>query len=161
MDILWAPWRHSYVESCSKRKKGCVFCRIYKEKKDKRNYIFLRTRHSFAVLNIYPFNGGHTLVIPNRHVDGLDKLSEAERKDLMDLLMRAQELLRKSFMPQAFNIGLNLGASAGAGIPRHLHWHIVPRWSGDVNFTLPLFDVKVIPFSLKKTYDRLVHAQKD
>ncbi len=161
MDILWAPWRTEYVENCGKaRVKGCVFCNILKAGKDKKNYIFLRTAHSFAVLNIYPFNAAHSLVIPMRHVPDLGHLDAEERADLMDALVRTQEMIRKAFIPQAFNIGMNVGHLAGAGIPEHLHIHVVPRWSGDVNFMPALFDTKVIPVSLKSTYERLIRAHK-
>ena len=161
MDVMWAPWRTEYVENCGKQKsKGCVFCRILKEKKDKKNYIFLRTPYSFAVLNIYPFNAAHALVIPQRHVQDLAALSVDERTDLMDALVKVQDLIRKAFVPQAFNIGMNIGHLAGAGIPEHLHVHVVPRWSGDVNFMPALFDTKVMPVSLKSTYERLQRAHK-
>ncbi|MFH0754906.1 MAG: HIT domain-containing protein [Candidatus Omnitrophota bacterium] len=162
MDVIWAPWRTKYVEDCGKKKAGdCVFCQILKEKKDKKNYIFMRTRHSFAVLNIYPFNAAHALVIPQRHVCDLSSLSVDERADLMDVVIKVQAMIQKSFQPQAFNIGMNIGHLAGAGIPGHLHVHVVPRWSGDVNFMPVLFDTKVMPVSLKSTYERLLRAHKD
>ena len=154
---MWAPWRVEYVEQHSKKNcKGCVFCAILKEKKDKEHFIFLRTAHSFAVLNIYPFNGGHSLVLPRRHVDSLEKLTPRERTDLMDTLIKVQGMMKKAFAPHAFNVGLNLGHLAGAGIPEHLHVHIVPRWSGDVNFMPALFGTKIIPVALDKTYERLM-----
>ncbi len=161
MDVLWAPWRKTYVEKVSKaRKKGCVFCRILKENKDRERYIFLRTEHSFGVLNIYPFNGGHALVLPQRHVDSLEKLSQDERTDLMDALIKVKAMCRKAFNPQAFNVGMNVGHLAGAGIPEHLHIHVVPRWSGDVNFLPALFGTKVIPISLEDTYERIINENK-
>ncbi len=161
MDVLWAPWRKPYVEKMSRpKKKGCVFCRILKEKKDRERYIFLRTEHSFGVLNIYPFNGGHALVLPQRHVDSLEKLSAEERTDLMDALIKVKAMCRRAFKPQAFNVGMNIGHLAGAGIPEHLHIHVVPRWSGDVNFLPALFGTKVIPVSLEDTYERIVNENK-
>lgn len=162
MDILWAPWREKYVVGCGAKmkKSGCVFCGVLKANKDAKTFIFLRTKHSFAVLNIYPFNGGHALVLPKRHVDDLAKLSGEERADLMDALLKVQALSRKAFKPQAFNIGMNVGHLAGAGIPDHLHIHVVPRWSGDVNFMPALFGTKVIPVSLKKAYKALIDANK-
>ncbi len=161
MDVLWAPWLKTYVEKVSKaRKKGCVFCRILKENKDRERYIFLRTEHSFGVLNIYPFNGGHALVLPQRHVDSLEKLSQEERTDLMDALIKVKAMCRKAFNPQAFNVGMNVGHLAGAGIPEHLHIHVVPRWSGDVNFLPALFGTKVIPISLEDTYERIINENK-
>jgi len=112
------------------------------------------------VLNIYPFNGGHVLIIPNRHVADLGDLSDEERLDLLDLLIRMKARMQKAFKPQAFNVGMNLGHVAGAGIPEHLHIHVVPRWSGDVNFMPALFGTKVIPVSLNKVYGLLKNAHK-
>ena len=129
MNILWAPWREKYVVKATNSggKGKCVFCAIFKAKKDKKHFIFLRSEHSFAVLNIYPFNSGHSLVIPNRHVEDLSSLTSQEMADLMGLLVRTKELIQKAIKPHAFNIGINLGAMAGAGIPQHLHIHVVPR----------------------------------
>ena len=95
MDKLWAPWRVSYVSQIGKKKLGCLFCRLFKEKSDKKNYVFLRSKHSYAVLNIYPYNNGHVLVVPNRHVNELDKLNKEERNDLFDLLIQAKAILKK------------------------------------------------------------------
>jgi ATP adenylyltransferase len=154
MNILWAPWREKYVVKATNpsRKDRCVFCAILKEKKDRKNFIFLRTKHSFAVLNIYPFNGGHSLIVPNRHVEDLSRLTAEELKDLMDLVIRVKAIASKALSPDAFNIGMNLGHMAGAGIPHHLHVHIVPRWKADMNFMPVLFDTKVMPVSLAKIY---------
>lgn len=158
MDIMWAPWRDKYVQQHSRKKsKGCTFCGILKARKDRKHFIFLRTAHSFGVLNIYPFNGGHALVLPQRHVDGLEKLTPEERTDLMDALIKVQDMMQKAFAPHAFNVGMNVGHLAGAGIPEHLHIHVVPRWSGDVNFMPALFGAKIIPVSLDKTYERLMN----
>ena len=162
MDNLWAPWRENYVVKVThpSKKDKCVFCGIGRSKKDKQHFIFLRSDHSFAVLNIYPFNGGHCMVIPNRHVDDISLLTAEEMKDLMDLLVKTKNLLAKAIEPHGFNIGINIGHVAGAGIPQHLHIHIVPRWKGDVNFMPAIFDTKVIPISLTKTYKKLVDAHK-
>ncbi len=156
MDLLWAPWRSAYVAQATQSKhKGCTFCGILNARRDNRHYIFLRTAHSFAVLNIFPFNGGHVLVLPQRHVGSLQALTPQERVDLMDTVIRVQDLIQKVFAPEAFNIGMNTGRSAGAGIPDHLHVHIVPRWSGDVNFMPVLAGTKVMPVALKDAYARL------
>lgn len=160
MDILWAPWREKYIEQCGLKKDGCVFCHILKENKDARHYIFMRSVHSFAVLNIYPFSGGHSLVIPRRHVGDISELSAVERADIMDLLVDTKELMARAYQPEAFNVGMNLGSAAGAGIPEHLHIHVVPRWKGDVNFMPAIFGTKVIPVSLDKVYKRLKDALK-
>ena len=127
MDRIWAPWRLKYITKILKEDHTCVFCKILKQKKDTQNYIIARTKHSFSVLNIYPYNNGHLLVLPKRHVDDLSKLKKEERNDLMDLLQASQGLLKKTIKPHGFNIGLNLGRMAGAGFPGHLHIHLVPR----------------------------------
>jgi ATP adenylyltransferase len=125
-----------------------------KERKDRKNLIFLRTRHCFAVLNIYPFNGGHSLVIPNRHIQDLGQLKDEEMKDLMGTVIRVKEITTRAIAPQAFNVGINLGHIAGAGIPHHLHVHIVPRWKGDINFMPAVFGTKVMPVSLGTVYKK-------
>ncbi len=159
MDLLWAPWREIYVSKVNKKlRKGCTFCSILKEDQDAKHFIFERSRYSFAVLNVYPFNGGHTLVLPKRHVDDLDKLTAAELKDLMALVMKVKARIKKTLKPDAFNIGFNLGSAAGAGIPQHMHVHIVPRWSGDMNFMPAIFGTKVMPVSLERVYQVLAHA---
>jgi ATP adenylyltransferase len=160
MDMMWAPWRASYVEKHGKKPKGCVFCRICKAYQDKKHYIFLRSKHVYAVLNIYPFNGGHSLIVPYRHTADIANLTPEELDHMWEMLLRVKALLQKALKPQAFNIGLNVGASAGAGIPKHVHMHIVPRWSGDVNFMPALFATRVMPVSLDQVYKRLMDAQK-
>ena len=160
MDRLWAPWRSKYVTKILKKNKGCVFCRIDKEKKDEKNYIFIRTEYCYAVLNIYPYNNGHSLVLPYRHVDDLGKLSKAERDDLLELLILTKSLLAEVLRPKGFNVGINLGRIAGAGFPGHLHIHIVPRWRGDVNFMPVTGSARVISQSLKTVYQKLKDAYK-
>ncbi|OGX25913.1 MAG: HIT family hydrolase [Omnitrophica WOR_2 bacterium RIFCSPHIGHO2_02_FULL_48_11] len=160
MDKLWAPWRQTYVTQLIGKTKKCVFCRIIKERKDKKNFIFMRTKYSFAVLNIYPYNNGHVLVMPFRHVDDLDKLQEKELVDLMNLMTACKKLLQKVLGPKGYNIGINLGRVAGAGFPGHVHIHIVPRWPGDVNFMPVTADIKVISQSLRTLYERLLRVQK-
>ena len=160
MDKLWAPWRVKYITKILKEQKGCVFCRILKEKKDKKNYILTRTKHCFSVLNIYPYNNGHMLILPNRHVDDLGKLTKAERNELFDLLQETQKLLKKVLKPGGYNIGINLGRVAGAGFPGHVHIHLVPRWYGDVNFMPVMSNTKVISQSLKTLFEKLDDANK-
>ena len=120
----------------------------------------MRTKYSFAVLNIYPYNNGHVLVMPFRHVDDLDKLQEKELVDLMNLMTACKKLLKKVLGPKGYNIGINLGRVAGAGFPGHVHIHIVPRWPGDVNFMPVTADIKVISQSLRTLYERLLRVQK-
>ncbi len=154
-DRLWAPWRLKYVLKLAKKSKNCVFCKISRERKDRKNYIFLRRRHAFSVLNIYPYNNGHALVIPYKHVDDLSKLTREEKLDLVLLLEETKKRLDKVLKPQGYNIGLNLGRVAGAGFPGHLHIHVVPRWRGDVNFMPVVADTKVISQSLAALYQKL------
>jgi ATP adenylyltransferase len=160
MDKLWAPWREKYITSLGEKKSGCVFCRIYKEDDDVTNYVFLRSKHAYAVLNIYPYSNGHVLIVPNRHVNDLSKLKRDERDDVMDMLELSKSLLDGVLKPHGFNIGLNLGRAAGAGIPNHIHFHIVPRWKGDVNFMPMVGHTKVISQSLQTVHKLLADAHK-
>lgn len=160
MDKLWAPWRVKYVTKILSKSRKCVFCKMLSEKSDRKNYIFLRTKYSFAVLNIYPYNNGHILVMPYRHVNDIAKLTQNELMDLMHLVNRVKKLLDKAMKPKGYNIGINLGRAAGAGFPGHVHVHIVPRWFGDVNFMPVLADTKVISQSLRALWERLKQAQK-
>lgn len=159
MDKLWAPWRLKYINQIDKHK-GCVFCRILKEKKDDKNFIFIRKELTFAVLNIYPYNNGHSLVLPYRHVRDLEALTRAEREELMDLMAEVKVVSDEVLDPSGYNIGFNLGRMAGAGFPGHLHMHVVPRWKGDSNFMPVVSDTRVISQSLKELHKRLKNAHK-
>lgn len=163
MDKLWAPWRIKYITEDLKKSSGCVFCRIVKEKKDKKNFVVIRRNHCFAVLNIYPYNNGHTLIVINRHVNDLDKLNKEERDEFLNLLIETKTLIQKTISPAGFNIGMNLGRVAGAGCPGHLHIHVVPRWAGDINFMPVVSGTKVISQSLKALHKELcdVHKRKN
>lgn len=160
MDKLWAPWRVKYVTKTGKRVKGCVFCNILKEEKDKKNFIVTRTEHAYAVLNIYPYNNGHVLIVPNRHVFDLGALRREEREELFDLLESTKVLLDKTMKPEGYNVGINLGRAAGAGYPEHMHIHLVPRWQGDINFMPVTGHTKVISQSLKALHASLLKANK-
>lgn len=159
MDKLWAPWRQKYVTKIASHPKGCVFCAMEKEKKDKKNYIFARTKHCFAVLNIYPYNNGHVLILPKRHVRDLSRLKKEEKLELYELMESTQKILEKVMQAHGFNIGINIGKYAGAGFPGHLHIHIVPRWRGDVNFMPVVGNTKVISQSLETLHKLLTDAQ--
>lgn len=159
MDKLWAPWRVKYITQIGKHK-GCVFCRVLKEKKDDKNFIFIRKKLVFAVLNIYPYNNGHSLILPYRHVDALEQLTRPEREELMDLVEEIKLISDDVLDPGGYNIGMNLGRVAGAGFPGHLHMHIVPRWKGDSNFMPVVGGTKVISQSLKELYQRFKDAHK-
>jgi len=158
MDKLWAPWRIKYILSNKKHKDGCVFCDIFNEKKDKENFIVNRTKHAYSVLNIFPYNNGHTLIVPNRHISTLGDLKREERDDLMDLLEWSKALLDEALGAEGYNIGINFGRAAGAGFPEHMHIHLVPRWQGDVNFMPVTSHTKVISQSLEALYENLQKA---
>ncbi len=160
MDNLWAPWRGKYISKIVKKNSGEVFSRIAREKNDRKNFVFVRTRYCYAVLNIYPYNNGHSLVVPLRKVKDLSLLTPAEKADLYALLEYTKELLDEVLRPQGYNIGINLGRTAGAGFPQHLHIHIVPRWLGDANFMPITAHTKVISQSMQELYDRLVKAHQ-
>lgn len=162
MEKLWAPWRVKYITKVIKGPKGCVFCNIFKEKKceDKKNFVIARTKYAYSVLNIYPYNNGHVLIVPNRHVNDFSKLKREERDDLMDLLEVTKVLLDGIMHPDGYNVGINFGKAAGAGFPDHMHIHIVPRWVGDVNFMPVTGHTKVISQSLKSLHDKLLKAYK-
>lgn len=159
MKKLWAPWRSSYINSLDQKKTGCVFCAILKEKRDQENLIFKRGAYCFAVLNLYPYSNGHFLILPNRHVGSLSKLTVPEQTELMGMTIFVQKLMSKTFKPIGFNLGMNLGRMAGAGIPGHIHMHGVPRWKGDHNFMPVTAQTKVISQSLRLVYKALMHAQ--
>ncbi|MBP9853478.1 MAG: HIT domain-containing protein [Candidatus Omnitrophica bacterium] len=161
MDKLWAPWRSAYVKKINRKQTGCLFCRIYAKKiDDKKNFVVCRSEYAYAVLNIYPYNNGHVLIIPNRHVDDTSKLKKNERDDLYNLLEEIKLLLKKVMKVNGFNIGINLGKDAGAGFPGHVHIHVVPRWRGDVNFMPVTADTKVISQSLTEVHKQLVDEYK-
>lgn len=160
MDKLWAPWRVKYITTILKKQKGCVFCQIIKEKNDKKNLIVSRHESAFSVLNLYPYNNGHMLVLPNRHVNDISKLTRDERDCLMDLLDDTKELLDSVLHPGGYNIGINVGRIAGAGFPGHVHIHIVPRWKGDVNFMPVTANTKIVSQSLFTLHKLLVDANK-
>jgi ATP adenylyltransferase len=151
MDKLWAPWRGVFIKI--RKIKDCIFC--VKSKKDKDLFIIKRSRHSFAMLNIYPYNNGHIMVAPLRHIKDLKGLNDEELLDIIKLTRDMQILLEKKLKPHGFNIGINTGRIAGAGYKDHLHVHIVPRWKGDSNFMPVIADTKVMPQSLRELYNLL------
>jgi ATP adenylyltransferase len=155
---IWAPWRAQYVRDASSDAQpdsGCFLCRAFADANDRRNLIVLRQAHSFVVLNRYPYNNGHLLVAPRMHRGTLAELSGADLLEPIETIQKMIALLDRMFQPQGYNVGLNLGKSAGAGLPGHLHWHIVPRWDGDTNFMPILADAKVLIESLEELFDRI------
>jgi ATP adenylyltransferase len=158
MDPLWAPWRLSYVATAKAPTAGdpCFICKGLADDDDRTHLIALRTALSVVVLNRFPYNNGHLLIAPRQHKGRLDELTPEELLETMETLRRMVGVLDELMHPNGYNIGLNLGHAAGAGLPGHLHWHIVPRWHGDTNFMPVLADVKVIVQSLDALYDLLV-----
>ena len=152
MEYLWAPWRMEYI--MGKKKKGCFFCKKLKEKRNKENLILYQGEDVFVVMNKYPYANGHLMVVPKRHCLSLEQLDNNELKELFDLLKASVRVLKASFHPQGFNIGMNIGKAGGAG-EDHLHLHIVPRWAGDTNFMPVIGKTKVISDYLGKTYQKL------
>jgi ATP adenylyltransferase len=159
MDRLWAPWRVQYIRDSSGSAEvdpGCFLCRGLAGRDDRRNLLVWRRAHSAVFLNRYPYNNGHLLVAPVIHQGSLGGCSGADLNEPIETVQHMVSLLERMFRPQGFNIGLNLGKSAGAGLPGHLHWHVVPRWDGDTNFMPVLGHTKVIVESLDELFDRIV-----
>ncbi len=151
MDRLWAPWRIKYIKT--KKRKNCIFCESIKYKR--KNYVIFKTEYSIAMLNIYPYNNGHVMISPIRHIREFTQLKEVEILDLFRTLNKVKGLLDEVLKPDGYNIGINISRSAGAGITSHLHIHIVPRWIGDTNFMPTLYDTKIISQSLDELYRQL------
>ena len=154
MERLWAPWRMRYIENADAAP-GCIFCTKPAESRDDENLILWRGQWTFIILNAFPYANGHLMVTPYQHTANLDDLADEELLEMMTAARRGVSLLQTAFKPDGFNIGINMGRVAGAGIADHVHIHVVPRWNGDTNFMPVLGDVRVIPESLQVVYDRL------
>ena len=150
---LWTPWRLAYV-SGGNESGACVFCAAL-EDDDAAPLILFRGGSCFVILNLFPYNNGHLLVVPNRHVASLNEATDGERSELIDLTRRAEIALTEAYAPHGMNMGINLGKPAGAGVPGHLHMHVVPRWSGDTNFMTVVGQTRVLPEELPATADKL------
>jgi ATP adenylyltransferase len=153
MEHIWAPWRIRYIEQG--KVEGCILCDKPKENKDAQNYILHRGTKNFVILNSYPYNPGHLMVAPYRHLDSPEKLTDEELREHYEIVRRSLEVLKEVFKPGGFNIGMNLGRVAGAGIADHIHTHVVPRWAGDTNFMPVMADVRVLPQALADSYQKL------
>ncbi len=158
MKQLWAPWRIEYI--LSKKDGGCIFCELPAEDKDRDNLIIHRASKNFVIMNRYPYNNGHLMVVPYFHTSSFEGLDTVSLTEMMELTRACTDALTSVMRPEGFNIGLNMGAAAGAGIHEHLHMHIVPRWVGDSSFMAVLDEVKIMPEHLKETYDKLNMAFK-
>lgn len=153
MKRLWAPWRMEYI--LSEKESKCLFCEKLKQEKDEDNYILFRGKRCLVMLNAYPYNNGHLMIAPYRHLDSVENLKNDEAKEMMEILSRMITLLKRVLRPEGFNVGMNLGSVAGAGIVDHLHLHVVPRWKGDTSFMPLISNTKIISESLRKTYQKL------
>ena len=153
MDRLWAPWRLSYVTAAQVPATDCIFCDACASRDV--DLVVLRGRVCYVILNLYPYNNGHLMVVPNRHLAALEALTPDEQIELMQLARLAEMALNEAYRPQGINVGINLGKAAGAGIENHLHIHLVPRWSGDTNFMTAVGQTRVLPEDLAATVARL------
>jgi len=159
MEQLFAPWRMDFILS-DRKGRHCIFCPV-KKQSDEQRLIIHRTQHSLVMLNRYPYSYGHLIIAPIRHVKSISKLKPEEMQDILHHLGQSIDILKEAFCPNGFNVGMNLGQIAGAGILYHLHLHIIPRWKGDMNFMPVIAEVRVIPEHLRRTYQRLLpHFKK-
>jgi ATP adenylyltransferase len=155
MDRLWTPWRFDYISNLSHADTHCVFCRMLAENCDESNYILHRGKNLFLVLNLFPYTSGHILAVANRHITFLSEAGTEELHEFAELAQKCEAALRAEYHPEGFNLGLNLGRAAGAGVEHHLHMHVLPRWTGDSNFVSTVAETRIIPEDLSKTYRRL------
>ncbi|MCU1486639.1 MAG: family hydrolase, diadenosine tetraphosphate hydrolase [Actinomycetia bacterium] len=161
LDHLWAGWRGEYVATADELNQGdaCVFCRILgSDLPDEQTYVLWRGEKVFAILNKYPYTGGHLMVMPTRHVGELDQLDDDEYDELFRAARTATAALKAAYSPQGFNLGANLGKAGGAGVPGHLHVHVLPRWSGDTNFMTTIGETRVLPEMLDDAWKKLKEA---
>jgi len=161
MKPLWAPWRMEYItgdKTDASAENSCVFCVGSSTQQDEQRQILHRGELAFVVMNRFPYSNGHLLVVPYRHLADIGELSVDERAEMFELVCLAQQALQEVMNPQGFNLGMNLGAAAGAGIAAHLHWHVVPRWQGDTNFMPVIGELRVIPQHFQRTYELLLAA---
>lgn len=155
MERLWAPWRMQFIEEL-REKSGCVFCELALPGDDKKRLVLHRGKTCFVLMNRYPYNNGHLMIIPYKHTGKLNDLDTDEQREIMALSARAVEVMQSSLDAEGFNLGVNLGKVAGAGITDHFHMHVVPRWVGDANFLPVIGNTRSMPEYLEATYDRLI-----
>lgn len=160
MDYLWSPWRYRYISSAVSGDE-CLFCKKASESDDRKNYILLRAERNFVLLNLYPYTTGHLMITPYAHAPTLAESDPRTLEEMIGLAQRAEAALGAVYHPGGFNLGVNIGHCAGAGIPGHLHMHVLPRWSGDVNFMTTVADTRVLPEDLDTTYDKLSAALRN
>jgi len=156
MQQMWTPWRMAYIRR--EQRPGCIFCEMLDAEDDRGQLVLHRSELTFLVLNKYPYNNGHLMAVPYRHMDTVESLTSEETVDMMALVSLGIRALRLTSKPEGFNIGVNIGKIAGAGVLDHVHIHVVPRWGGDTNFMPVLADVRLIPQHLTETYDEIKAA---
>jgi ATP adenylyltransferase len=162
MDRLWTPWRRAFVEGATADAlTACFLCAAPAAHDDRANLILVRSERAYVLLNLYPYNSGHLMIAPYAHTGDLATLDTSVAQEMMSLTQRCVGVLQQAYRPQGFNIGMNLGKPAGAGVPDHLHVHVVPRWSGDTNFMPVVAETKVLPETLDQTYARLAPLFRD
>jgi ATP adenylyltransferase len=157
VERIWSPWRMAYIQAAKEQGEdgGCIFCDLPAESDDVRTMILARAELAFVIVNSFPYNPGHLMIAPFRHVGAFTSLEAAELADVDALVARSIRALEKEMEPHGYNLGMNLGRVAGAGIPDHVHWHLVPRWNGDTNFMPVVGQTRVLPELLEETYARL------
>ena len=161
MKRLFSPWRMKYIQNAKGNEKdGCIFCLAQAKQDNSGNLVIARGKLSFALLNLFPYTSGHMMVAPLIHRANLDELDPDTRSEMMELVSQSIATLKVVYKPQAFNVGANIGEAAGAGVPGHVHLHIVPRWSGDTNFMSTVGEVRVLPETIDETYKRIKEAWK-
>jgi len=158
MDFVWSPWRYDYIASTGKTPPSCVFCIGDDPSKDAERLVVHRGLHNFVILNLFPYTSGHFMVAPYTHLSNFDDAAPLQTAEMMDLAQRGIRALRTLYKPEGFNMGMNLGHCAGAGIREHFHLHVVPRWTGDANFVSVIGETRVLPEDLRVTYRRFVEA---
>lgn len=156
MDYLWTPWRYAYISGAHKPV-GCIFCELPKED-DKKARIVHRGQNCFVVLNTYPYTPGHVMIVPYAHLDELQKLSPETAHEMIELSQKMENLLRRLYKPDGINLGMNIGAAAGAGIAGHIHMHVLPRWVADANFVSVVGETRVLPETLETTWTKMKEA---
>jgi ATP adenylyltransferase len=160
--ILWAPWRIKYIQGLNSRTNECFICHNLKNpQEDEQNFVLWRTNLSIVVLNQYPYNNGHLLIAPARHIGELGQLNDDELMDLVKLIRETQKVLSLVLKPHGFNVGMNFGRCAGAGLPEHLHIHVVPRWNGDTSFINICSDTKIVSQSMVELLSQLKQSSKE
>jgi ATP adenylyltransferase len=155
MDFIWSPWRYDYLASSGRKPSPCVFCVTEDRSHDAARLIVFRGNHNFIILNLFPYTSGHVMVAPYDHLDTITTGKAEQLCEMMQLSQRAIAALQELYRPEGFNLGMNLGAAAGAGIRQHFHLHVVPRWAGDANFMTITGETRVLPEYLQTTYERL------